>query len=323
MKLPKPINVLIHEFISERSITNGSAGTYERILNVWVLWMTMNADIKSPIKANVITWIKSLEEAGRSQLTIEGYVTVLSIFFNWMSSKTYWTNVTSGVKVKRASREYRKHYIPETDMVQWLASLHTDTLTEKRNTAIINLMLNTAFRCVEISRFNVGDIRKTGNGYAIRIQRKGHKEKDQSTGIPTECVTMINDYLAARGLVKETDPLFASHRTGRDCERLLPKSVGQIITNQLTIANLKSKWITPHSLRHSSAVYAIKNGATEFEVKAMMGHSSPTTTARYLRMIEEETMEMNPAARCVNDYIRNGGKSTKKSIQNEKFSVTL
>jgi site-specific recombinase XerD len=323
MTLSKPINILIAEFISERSITGGSADTYKRILNVWVLWMIQNADIKAPSKANIITWMKSLEEAGRSQLTIESYVTVLSIFFRWMESKQYWQNIAKGVKVKRASREYRKHYIPEADMVQWLASLQTDTLNEKRNTAIINLMLNTAFRCVEISRFSVGDIRQTGNGYAIRIQRKGHKEKDQSTGIPTECVTMINDYLAMRGKVNESDPLFASHRTGRECDRLLPKSVGQIITNQLTTAKLKSKWITPHSLRHSSAVYAIKNGATEFEVKAMMGHSSPTTTARYLRMIEEETMEMNPAARCVNDYIRNGGKSTKKLIQNEKFSVSL
>lgn len=319
MQLQLGINQYIKEFISERSITIGSAETYRRVLNVWVLWMIQNMDIKTPSKANIITWIKSLEKAGRSQLTIESYVTVLSIFFNWMESKQYWQNITKGVKVKRASREYRKHYIPEADMIQWLSSLHADTLNEKRNTAIINLMLNTAFRCVEISRFNVGDIRKTGNGYAIRIQRKGHKEKDQSTGIPFECVTMINDYLSMRGSVTDPDPLFASHRTGRDCARLLPKSVGQIITNQLTIAKLKSRWITPHSLRHSSAVYAIKNGATEFEVKAMMGHSSPTTTARYLRMIEEETMEMNPAARCVNDYIRNGGKSTKKLIQNEKF----
>lgn len=319
MQLQLGINQYIKEFISERSITIGSAETYRRVLNVWVLWMIQNMDIKTPSKANIITWIKSLEKAGRSQLTIESYVTVLSIFFNWMESKQYWQNITKGVKVKRASREYRKHYIPEADMIQWLSSLHADTLNEKRNTAIINLMLNTAFRCVEISRFNVGDIRKTGNGYVIRIQRKGHKEKDQSTGIPFECVTMINDYLSMRGSVTDPDPLFASHRTGRDCARLLPKSVGQIITNQLTIAKLKSRWITPHSLRHSSAVYAIKNGATEFEVKAMMGHSSPTTTARYLRMIEEETMEMNPAARCVNDYIRNGGKSTKKLIQNEKF----
>lgn len=323
MNLPNGINPLISEFISERSVTNGSAETYRRILNVWVLWMVHNANIKSPTKANVISWIKSLEESGRSQLTIESYVTVLSIFFNWMQSKHYWENITKGIRVKRASREYRKHYIPEADMIKWLTSLNTETLNEKRNAAIINLMLNTAFRCVEISRFNVGDIRKTASGYAIRIQRKGHKEKDQSTGIPSECVTMINDYLSMRGAVQDNDPLFASHRIGRECERLYPKSVGQIISIELEKAGLKTKWITPHSLRHSSAVYAIKNGATEFEVKAMMGHSSPTTTARYLRMIEEETMEMNPAARCVNDYIRNGGKKTRKDIKNEKLSAVL
>lgn len=323
MSIPKPINSLIKEFISERSITRGSAETYRRVLNVWVLWMTKNALVKEPTKANVISWIKSLEDNGRSQLTIENYVGVLSIFFNWIESKRYWVNITSGVNVKRASREYRKHYIVESDMVQWLSAIPSDTLNEKRNTAIIHLMLNTAFRCVEISRFNVEDIRQTSNGYSIRIQRKGHKEKDQIVGIPSECVDMINDYLIIRGTHQNNEPLFASHRNGRKSERLLPKSIGQIITNSLSVAGIKSKWITPHSLRHSAAVYAMRNGATEFEVKAMMGHASVTTTARYLRMMEEETIQMNPAARYVNEYIKNGGKKCIKTNQNDFSSVAL
>lgn len=314
MSLPKLINTLIEEFLSERLITDGSSKTYRTTLNIWVRWMVQHGGITNPSTGQIVSWMKNLEEEGRTQMTIENYMKVISIFFRWLRSKGYFEDKTKGVNVKRASREYRKEYIREDVMKPWLESLKSDTVIEKRNKAIINLMVVCGFRSVEVSRFDVRDIKTTSSGYAIRIQRKGHKEKDQLVGIPSNCIDLINDYLLFRGVSDSSEPLFVSHREGQGSGRLFPYSVSQLITNELIKAKIKSKMITPHSLRHSAAAYAIKNDVPEYDIRQMLGHTSARTTERYLRMIAAEKMEVNTASRMIDEYVKNGFKKAIKTV---------
>jgi len=303
MSLPKLINTLINEFISERLITPGSSKTYRITLNVWVRWMVQNGGITMPTAGQIVSWVRSLEEEKWSQLTIENSLNIIRMFFRWMKAKGYYEDVAKTVTVRRADREIRRGYIKKDVLKVWLNSLQSENIIQKRNKAIINLMVRTGFRCVEISRFDIGDIQKHDDRFAIRIQRKGHKEKDQSVGVPSLCIELINEYLKSRGSVPGSAPLFASHCTGKESGRLLPTSVSQLVKNELIAAGLKSKMITPHSLRHCAAVFALEMNVPEYEIRLMMGHSSSSTTARYLRLIGREKMELNIATQSVCDYL--------------------
>lgn len=305
MILQKPINILISEFLSERMITVQSVATYRRSLNVFVRWLTVsNADVRSPIKSDLVTWKKELQESGRSVLTVENYMKIVIFFFKWMESKSYYENVAKGLRNNHAYRGHRKQYLTIEQTCNLLGSLPSSTLIEKRNAAIINLLTRIGIRCIEVTRINIADIYPTTSGYVMKIQRKGHKEKDQAIGIPGECVDLISDYLTERGRTNETDSLFANHGHHSDNAALSSSTVSRIAVGCLKQCGFRSKQMTAHSLRHTAAINALKAGATIFEVKEMLGHTSVNTTQIYLSAIEEETRLINPAVRVLNRYIR-------------------
>ncbi len=313
MILPKPINLLIKEFLSERPVNEDSLSTYRRTLNVFVRWLTINdtADVRSPKKSDLIAWKNDMDRSGRSPLTVEGYLNVITFFFRWLESKFYYENISKGLKIKHAHRGHKKSYLNIDETCSLLNSLPSGTLIEKRNAAIINLLIRTGIRCIEVSRIDVCDIYPTPAGHVMKIQRKGHKEKDQRIGIHQECIDLIDSYLQDRRYVEAINmsgPLFVNHGHHYNHTELTSETISRIAVESLRRCGFKSKQTTAHSLRHTAAINALKAGATVFEVKEMLGHSSVNTTQIYLSAIEDETRVINPAARALNRYIKENEK---------------
>lgn len=306
MILPKPINILINEFLSERPITGGSIDTYKRTLNVFVLWMIKSgtADVRSPKKADLVSWKNHLIDTRHSMHTVENYLNVTIFFFKWLESKSYYQNIAEGLKNRQASRGHKKMYLTIEETCRLLGALPSSTVLEKRNAAIVNLLIRTGIRCVEVSRINVSDITPITGGHVMKIQRKGHKEKDQTIGLPNECVELIDSYLTDRGNVNESDPLFINQGYHSMTTELTASTVSRIAVDALKRCGFKTKQTTAHSLRHTAAINALKAGATIFEVKEMLGHTSVNTTQIYLSAIEAETRLVNPAALHLNRYIK-------------------
>jgi integrase/recombinase XerD len=187
------------------------------------------------------------------------------------------------------------------DQVKMLLDSDPKTLIELRNYAIINLVLRSALRCVEISRINVEDVIRLPIGLSIKIMRKGHQNRDQEIGITQKALSPIDLYLVARGECQPTDPLFAN--CSRHCinKGLSSSEVSRIISNELKFKKLSSKLITPHSLRHTAAINALKYGADLWDISKLLGHTNITTTQIYLEALTEETYKINPAAKTLDD----------------------
>ena len=297
MNTDKGIKVLVSDYLSECDIVEVSAQTYSRTLNVFINWMvTGSPDIRNPTKADIINFKKHLEKSGKTALTIDNYMKVLGLFFKWLASKGYHSDISKGTHHRKNYKGHRKGYLTIDQVVNLLKSLSTESLTKKRNTAIIQLMIRTGLRCIEVSRLSVSDIVSNDAGYSLRIQRKGHKEKDQVIGISPKVYDPIENYLIERKHFKESDPLFINHHTTNpDAVSLSSVAISRIVMNILSNQGLSSKTITTHSLRHTCAVNAYKETLDIYAVQKMLGHTNIQTTQIYISSLEAETLRINPA----------------------------
>lgn len=146
----------------------------------------------------------------------------------------------------------------------------------------------------------VGDVRNEEQ-ITIRLQRKGHMEKDVEVGITSKMLEAIHDYIVCRGDITESDYLFVSHARGYKEAKLNPVMVSRIVKKRLREIGLNSKFLTCHSLRHTAAILSLKAGATIYDVQQMLGHVSIETTKIYLRAIEEETRINNRAVHTLDE----------------------
>jgi len=82
--------------------------------------------------------------------------------------------------------------------------------------------------------------------------------------------------------------LYADHKATK--ERLFPISSRQI-RNLVYRYRGEHLQTSPHTFRHSFAVYCLKNGMNLENLRRILGHNSLTTTQVYLDLVGEDTVE--------------------------------
>lgn len=298
MNTDKPINLLINDFLSELDCKKTTIANYRQTLKIWVDWMVRNkTDIRNPSKAHLLMYREWLTSK-RENTTVDSYMSSVKLFFAYLSDKEIHPNITLGIKRLRKSKDHKRGHLDLDQVHTLLKSLKTDTLIQKRNFAIINLMVGTGMRCVEVTTLNYCDLVSTKLGYELHIQRKGRTEKDASLCITDNIANAITDYLADRELLLDSSPLFA--RCGQCAgRRISTQTISDIVMTALKNIGIDNKNITAHSLRHTAARCAIRAGAGSYEVQQMLGHRNPTTTMIYIKELERENREANSAIRML------------------------
>ncbi|NLH53546.1 MAG: tyrosine-type recombinase/integrase [Bacteroidales bacterium] len=305
MKSDKPIKTLIEDFLQSADINENSQRKYRSILELFLKWAAQYVeDIRSIQKSDIIRYKKFLIFNKKSAQTIDLYLTPIKQFFKYLEDAGIYTNITTGIHSAKRYRGFRKDYLTPEQAIRLLNSIDRRKITGMRDYAIINLMLHTGMRCVEIFRADVCDIKRNGKNWLINVQGKGRIDKDQVIGVTWNIVSPIYDYLNYRGVQEEREPLFTTHayvsyyyarqKAGFnddlkiDLPRITPIELSRMIKRRLRKIGIDDKRITAHSLRHTAAITALKNGASLLEVQSMLRHSEPNTTMIYQRAIEQE-----------------------------------
>jgi integrase/recombinase XerD len=160
-----------------------------------------------------------------------------------------------------------------------LAAPDRTTWLGRRDHAITLLLLQTGLRVSELRDLRCEDV-ALSTGAHLRCRGKGRKER--CTPLTRETVSVLRAWLVERrGL--PTDPVFPSRRgaaLSRDAvERLITKSA-EIAGAACT--SLRAKRVTPHVLRHTTAVSLLQAGNDRAVIALWLGHESVETTQMYL-----------------------------------------
>ena len=158
-----------------------------------------------------------------------------------------------------------------------LTSFAEDRPIDIRNAAILEMLYSCGLRVSELVNLRCSDL--FFDEGLIKVVGKGNKERFVPIGrIGQESVRR---YLSIRAEGKKgfSDILFLNNRG----TKLTRNMIFIIVRKGAQNAGLE-KTISPHSLRHSFATHLVENGADISSVQQMLGHSSITTTEKYLHM---------------------------------------
>lgn len=240
--------------------------------------------------------------------TIKTYRNNLNQFFKWLEREELYPNIVAKAQSKiPVPRGHAKDALDVEDVHDLLDFLKagTDTLTGKRDYAIILTALTTGLRTIELSRANMEDVQRRGLNTVIYVQGKGRREHDEFVIIPRKTKEVIREYTNAReqeGVIVNMDltPLFAAHGNRNKGGRMSTRSISRIINKAFEAVGLNSSKITPHSLRHTAATMSLMNGGNIRETQKMLRHSSVRTTEIYAQDLDEDK---NMSTQLVEDFI--------------------
>lgn len=179
---------------------------------------------------------------------------------------------------KRYVRQTVK-FLDRAEMNALLAAPDRSTWVGRRDHVILSVALQTGLRVSEIINLRRRDV-VTGTGAHFRCEGKGRKQR--CTPIRQEIIKLLDVWLKERAGLDD-DPLFPTMRgtkLSRDAlERLVQKHT--LIASK-SRPSLNGKRISPHVLRHSTAMELLHHGVDQSVIALWLGHESVETTQIYV-----------------------------------------
>ena len=170
-------------------------------------------------------------------------------------------------------------FINRTEMEALLSAPDQSTWIGRRDRTILLLALQTGLRVSEMINLRCRDI-ELETGAHISCEGKGRKQR--CTPLRRDTVKTIAAWLKERA-GSDDDPVFPTIRgdkLSRDAVEHMVRKYTSAASN--ACASLIGKRVSPHVLRHSTAMELLQNGVDRTVIALWLGHESVETTQVYM-----------------------------------------
>jgi integrase/recombinase XerC/integrase/recombinase XerD len=284
----------MNSFIAQADIGGETKRVYGNALSHFIQW----ADDMPVTTAIIKTYKTYLLNIGLTPNTVSVYLAALKQFFSHLVEKgVFMFNTAKEVKRPRIPRSHQRDALTAEAARHLLDSIPKDSIKGNRDYAMVNLMARTGIREIEVSRALIGDIVDKEGERILKIHGKGRDSKDSFVVLTDEAYDPIAKFLSMLNDPSDSSALFPSVGN-RSKGSLSTRAIRKIISDYMKKAGLKSKRITPHSLRHTAITLAIEggNGQNLIQVQQMARHANISTTLGYFHEFQRLK---NAAERCI------------------------
>lgn len=194
-------------------------------------------------------------------------------------------------------------FLTRVEIDALLASPDRQRWVGRRDYALLAVAVQTGLRVSELTGLRRADVHLDAGPHLV-CSGKGRKER--VTPLTPSTARVLRAWMAEKP-GDDSDPLFPSNRG----QRLSRDAVALLVTRHVTTArtacpSLRTKHVTPHVLRHSSAMQLLEAGVDSAVIALWLGHESIKSTQVYLHadlaMKERALARTAPSATTTRRY---------------------
>lgn len=278
--------MVLERFVRDMDTSDLTKQLYQKRLQYFFKWLK-EEKILRPEREHILSYKKNLKSRGLEANSIGSYLVAVRAFFEWAHNQGVYPNIAANIKGVKRPKGFRKDALTLTQTKTLLGSINGKNLKDLRDRALINVLIRTGLRTIEVVRANIEDLRQvSSDAIGLWVHGKGRDSKDQYVVLTEDCVAPLMEYLTYRGTVNPNSPLFASTSDGNKGARLSTRTIRKIVKTRLRDISINHPRISAHSLRHTSVSLSLAGGATLIEAQQMARHTSPETTMIYAHGLE-------------------------------------
>ncbi|MEW6665035.1 MAG: tyrosine-type recombinase/integrase [Thermodesulfobacteriota bacterium] len=182
-------------------------------------------------------------------------------------------------------------YLEENETQALLDAVQINSRSGVRDNALLLLLYNTGARVSEIAELNLVDLRLDGLAQ-VKLLGKGNKYR--TCPLWPETVEALQDYLKQRTAQNPATQKLFLNAKGLPITRF---GVRHIISKYAAAAKRKcpsiaAKAVTPHTIRHTTAMHLLRSGNDINMVGYWLGHANINTTHAYVEIDMEMKRQM-------------------------------
>jgi integrase len=189
-------------------------------------------------------------------------------------------DVMAGIRNTHGTAPDRKAPATADRLGAMLACIPADTLTGKRDRAMLALGFSAALRRSELVVLTVDDVESVPEGVRLTIRRSKTDQSGEGyviaipDGTNLRPLAALREWIGAAGVT--CGPLFRSiNKAGRvSTEGLSGRTVANLVKQYAALAGLKAEDFSGHSLRAGFITSAAATGATIWKMQAVSRHKT-------------------------------------------------
>ena len=254
-------------------------------------------ELDAPLVADFLQHLESAR--GNSARTRNARLAALHSFFRHVAFREPAQALLCQRVLAIPSKRYARRpidFLRREEIEALLAAPDPACWTGRRDRTLLLVAIQTGLRVSELIGLRCEDVVLGATGAHVRCQGKGRKQR--ATPLRKEAVAMVGAWLRERKGLPQ-DPLFPSIRGGflsRDAvEHLVAKHAATAARQN---PSLKAKKVSPHVLRHSTAMELLEHGVDRAVIALWLGHEGVETTQMYLhadlRLKEKALLQTTP-----------------------------